>query len=307
MLRNINALLGKKQKSVIKTQPDLIEGKSDIIKPKSQIIISSEKVYDYFKNKYTNDEDITNRDMKELQEYATDIAVKTNAYGVLSNSPTIYKDYNKCIGKLYRFLYLFNFNEDIDDNEFILAPELTDANRMIVTITDWLMLYIEISLYVIRFHKIRAFYYPTEKTEYLYLIGNTAQLLWIIIWISVIINNYDRKTNKYKDLGKQITNIDDFINKELNFETYEELCRVSLIVKEKSHSFITMETAILAIERVLATKRNKKGGNKFKSTKNKITVIYKKKQYTRVIYISERKKYVKINKTYLLLSKLQKI
>ena len=49
------------------------------------------------------------------------------------------------------------------------------------------------------------------------------------------------------------------------------------------------------------------GGNKFKSTKNKITVIYKKKQYTRVIYISERKKYVKINKTYLLLSKLKKV
>ena len=53
----------------------------------------------------------------------------------------------------------------------------------------------------------------------------------------------------------------------------------------------------------------KKGGknkNNYKKTDKKITVIYKKKKYTRVIYICERKKYVKIDKTYMLLSKLKK-
>ena len=49
------------------------------------------------------------------------------------------------------------------------------------------------------------------------------------------------------------------------------------------------------------------GANKYKKTENKITVIYKKKEYTRVIYICERKKYIKLNKTYMLLSKLKKI
>jgi hypothetical protein len=44
----------------------------------------------------------------------------------------------------------------------------------------------------------------------------------------------------------------------------------------------------------------------YKKTENKITVIYKKKKYTRVIYINERKKYVKIDKTFMLLSKLKK-
>jgi hypothetical protein len=44
----------------------------------------------------------------------------------------------------------------------------------------------------------------------------------------------------------------------------------------------------------------------YKKTDKKITVIYKKKKYTRVIYINERKKYVKINKTFMLLSKLKK-
>jgi hypothetical protein len=59
---------------------------------------------------------------------------------------------------------------------------------------------------------------------------------------------------------------------------------------------------------ILITPPQMSGGkNKYKNTKNKITVIYKKKEYTRVIYICERKKYVKINKTFMLLSKLKKI
>jgi hypothetical protein len=59
---------------------------------------------------------------------------------------------------------------------------------------------------------------------------------------------------------------------------------------------------------ILITPPQMSGGkNKYKNTKNKITVIYKKKAYTRVIYICERKKYVKINKTFMLLSKLKKV
>jgi hypothetical protein len=306
MLKNgINDLLVKKQKSqsVIVAQPDPIEGTSDTIKPKPKIIISPDKVYDYFKHKYTNNEDITNRDMKELVDNAADLGSSTHSNSV-SKYPTIYKDYNECIKKLYRFLYLVNFCEDIDDNKFILAPELTNAYKIIKIISDYFMLYIEISLYVIRYHYIRALYYENEIADYGSFIVNIFKLLYMIIWISVIINNNDRKTNIYKDLGKQITNIDDFKKELLNFETYEELCRVSLIVNEKSHSFREKNDKLIIL---LNSKTTKFGGNKFKSTKNKITVIYKKKQYTRVIYISERKKYVKINKTYLLLSKLQKI
>jgi hypothetical protein len=48
-------------------------------------------------------------------------------------------------------------------------------------------------------------------------------------------------------------------------------------------------------------------GGTNKKTNNKITVIFQKKKYTRIIHINERKKYVKINKTFMLLSKLKKI
>jgi hypothetical protein len=61
------------------------------------------------------------------------------------------------------------------------------------------------------------------------------------------------------------------------------------------------------IEKFIATYiSGGKDKNNYKKTENKITVIYNKKKYTRVIYINERKKYVKIDKTYMLLSKLKK-
>jgi hypothetical protein len=50
-----------------------------------------------------------------------------------------------------------------------------------------------------------------------------------------------------------------------------------------------------------------KSKSNYKKTENKITVLFNKKKYTRVIYICERKKYVKINKTFMLLSKLKKV
>jgi len=49
------------------------------------------------------------------------------------------------------------------------------------------------------------------------------------------------------------------------------------------------------------------GANKYKKTGNKASVIYKKKEYTRVIYICDRKKYIKINKNFILLSKLKNV
>ena len=70
---------------------------------------------------------------------------------------------------------------------------------------------------------------------------------------------------------------------------------------------ITVIQNILKIEYKIEYKKGGHGNNKYKKTENKITVIYKKKEYTRVIYICERKKYIKLNKTYMLLSKFKKV
>ena len=75
------------------------------------------------------------------------------------------------------------------------------------------------------------------------------------------------------------------------------------------HRFIGLSAWVLEtyMKSLDSEKRISGGNNKYKKTDKQITVIYKKKEYTRVIYICERKKYVKINKTFMLLSKLKKI
>jgi len=80
-----------------------------------------------------------------------------------------------------------------------------------------------------------------------------------------------------------------------------------LLIKIKDF-YKQLEDMIKQPDFVKLIKMVKGGKNKsnYKKTDKKITVIYKKKKYTRVIYINERKKYIKINKTYMLLSKLKK-
>ena len=92
-----------------------------------------------------------------------------------------------------------------------------------------------------------------------------------------------------------------------------ELCSSyhdKIIDESRKHSDITkvnISTYMTNIHLLPEIVGQEGGANKYKKTENKITVIYKKKEYTRVIYICERKKYIKLNKTYMLLSKLKKV
>jgi hypothetical protein len=279
------------------------------IQSQSELITVKEQFYNNFKNKYNNEETITNEDMNKLIAYADDFTASINIPNTLDINkkyPIIYLNYNRSHRFLIQILRMFIFNEDINsDDKFILAPILAP---ILSKITEYFMLNITISLYVIRFYKIRSLYLheiTDEMTDYISIMNNISKLSQILIFICVIINDDNRKTNKYNDLVKDMLNINDF-SKKLNYETYMELCTASLAA---NNTLFTLYEKYKNLEKILKElgQTTTGGGNKFKSTKNKITVIYKKKQYTRVIYISERKKYVKINKTYLLLSKLQKI
>ena len=53
--------------------------------------------------------------------------------------------------------------------------------------------------------------------------------------------------------------------------------------------------------------KGEKNESTYKKTASKITVIYDGKKYTRIIYINENNNYVKINKIYMLLSRLKQI
>jgi hypothetical protein len=103
-----------------------------------------------------------------------------------------------------------------------------------------------------------------------------------------------------------------YIEKNLNYDFEEDIEKTikleeAYIINEiKSYIFILNN--LYTYDDVNNLIQIKAGGNKnnYKKTDNQITVIYKKKKYTRTIYICERKKYVKIDKTFILLSKLKK-
>ena len=95
------------------------------------------------------------------------------------------------------------------------------------------------------------------------------------------------------DLNSDIIQFSKYMNER---EIYDN---IDNIITKINHQYNYSETNVTVF--------NGGGANKYKKTENKITVIYNKRKYTRVIYICERKKYIKLNKIYMLLSKLKKI
>jgi hypothetical protein len=138
--------------------------------------------------------------------------------------------------------------------------------------------------------------------------------------------NESNETNKYKiilniDETKdiEISDIDKYImlnytpiiyknfilNKYININElfdyiYAEILHIvepmAIIMKYITNDFINSNK-----------EKNEKNESNYKKTTNKITVIYDGKKYTRIIFINENKNYVKINKTYMLLSRLKQI
>jgi hypothetical protein len=94
--------------------------------------------------------------------------------------------------------------------------------------------------------------------------------------------------------------------------TYKDLSDLDEIREQFTYIINTLKAQSILIE-IKNSNRDYnficggKSKSNYKKTENKITVLFNKKKYTRVIYICERKKYVKINKTFMLLSKLKKV
>jgi hypothetical protein len=104
-----------------------------------------------------------------------------------------------------------------------------------------------------------------------------------------------------------------YIEKNLNYNYFKKDIEKTIKLEEayiinEIKSYIFILNNLYTYDNVNNLIKIKAGGNKnnYKKTDNQITVIYKKKKYTRTIYICERKKYVKIDKTFILLSKLKK-
>ena len=142
------------------------------------------------------------------------------------------------------------------------------------------------------------------------------QLFMTSLVFCAISNILLRSLLYYIDTGN-IYNIIEYIDNIYKMEKDKNIDKILLIIdkkfpinesKESKLVPIDFDKYLINLSKLITDKKTIGGSNKkYKKTENKITVIYKKKKYTRVIYINERKKYVKINKTFMLLSKLKKI
>jgi hypothetical protein len=199
--------------------------------------------------------------------------------------------------------------------------------------------YLNISNILAKFINIfRYIYYKDKKynsrnsellNEYIMIIIYGLYNLWntinnIALYINSFRQNF-KETNEanftiaqliiflnYKKEIKQryfYSNIEPIYKPEFNFKLMDQFIIDSTdtnisLYKFAATDILSQYNSIIIPSSML---RGGKNTNKYKNMKTKITVIYNKKKYTRVIYICERKKYVKIDKTFMLLSKLKKV
>ena len=191
----------------------------------------------------------------------------------MNNIHNIYRQYETYIKQYFNYLIILIKNLLI----LLYNTDITDKYNYIIDGIE----------YITKLNIIIRYLINRGKNQILapeYIKGETI----------IIKNNIDEfKSYLQNELNINVDVLNEILIKETNRNTIRKL--------------ITYD-ALLANEDIFSTLRGgNKNKNNYKKTENKITVIYEKKKYTRIIYINNKKKYIKINKTFMLLSKLKKI
>ena len=257
----------------------------DPTKPET-IIIFIEELKKYvlaFFQEILTDTNVTNNELKKiLYEYNT--KAKLSEISFIKNITSLFKiilykisnkkDINDSIK------YLLQYIIDLTINFCIILAKIGNVNKYLLKGV----------VNIILLNKLKDYFEFHKKITYSYY-------------------DYSNITN---DIS--LNDVMNFIiDNKLEYDLDSNIIEFSKIITEEE-IYSNIDTIIISInEQYNYSNENVtvRGGsslnNKYKKTENKITVIYKKRKYTRVIYICERKKYIKLNKTYMLLSKLKKV
>jgi hypothetical protein len=211
--------------------------------------------------------------------------------------------------------------DDNNDNKYDIAF----INNIVILITNMdniHNIYVEYEIYINQYFNyimklikyLLILLYNTDITDkYNYIIDGIEYIIKLNI-ILIYLKDREKKQILAPEYIKGETiffnNIDEFKSYlETKFNIKIDFLNEILIKETNKHIIekLIIYDELLAKEDIFSKLG---GGNKtknnYKKTENQITVIYKKKKYTRNIYINNNKKYVKINKTFMLLSKLKK-
>ena len=215
----------------------------------------------------------------------------------------------------------FSFYPDINKHKFVFIDNIELFIYYIINNYNDIVLHNENVLNVIiDIIKLIKYcnYYLIKCNEYKLILNGVENIKLLNIFCKCLksedldINDVkcENTSNKFK-----IINNEDFFRKfdniKLNhdirndYKTSSEMDKSNILNKIEEYSTKISNINIIEQDNKIIFSGGK--NKDYKKTENKIKVIYKKKEYTRNIYINERKKYVKINNTFILLSKLKKI
>jgi len=245
---------------------------------------------------------------KNIREFINYSNSSITSVSVLSNNLDII---NKSLDNILNLVISIydDYDDDYDDYYNDYYDNNKDINKYLLI--DIIDLFIKIITIINNY-----FYNNYNIFDNNYIIKG-FKLTILLKNLKKIINNPLHNRINDKLINDKLIN-DKLIEKNNSLKTLNDLlclidsydCR-SFEKSDNHHQSLTIHNYYNDLEKLNneISRLFKKGGknkNNYKKTDKKITVIYKKKKYTRVIYICERKKYVKIDKTYMLLSKLKK-
>ena len=229
-----------------------------------------------------------------------------------NNNYIIYNIYNTSSNNLEEFkAYIIEYLDNYLKDSIILAQNLNSLNISIDSINNFI---IKIKDIIANANNIKIMQQLQLKEiikSFIAILYYNKKFIDVIKCIEfyklleILFNYYENTKNS------QYFNITDF-----NIYTYFSKEEVEKFKNNNIKYFPLLQQEIIPYKLLLKMIESSnlsfivKGGttiSKYKSTGNKITVLYKKNIYTRVIYINNRKKYIKINKVFILLSKLKKI
>ena len=255
----------------------------DPTKPETiKLFIEELKIYVLtFFQEILTDTNVNNNELKKII-YQNNTKTKYNDISFIKNITSLFtiilykisnkKDINVSIK------YLLQYIIDLTINFCIILAKIGNVNKYLLKGIVNIILLNKLKDYF-EFHKKITYSYYNYRN-----INNDISVDDVMRFIKD--NNLDYDLNSIIEFSTYMNDKD----------TYDNIDNIITIINEQynySNENVTVRGGSL--------------NNKYKKTENKITVIYKKRKYTRVIYICERKKYIKLNKTYMLLSKLKKV
>lgn len=315
---NINTLIENYITKAFKINPTEHEPKSEPAKFEIKSELESEPKSESKsepKSKSKSEPESKIKIIDDFKEFDTYIKNTNNKYIVAYIGNT---SYSNIVKDAYIHLAKINNNDDLQFVTFQQPNFKYNETRIflkdLVKNTPKSYLLDDYSRYSFIIKQMLSFVYGTAKNTSISNITTKTELdiftqYYKHLIVKIDLLNSTSDISFYEQLVQHNNNNPElgFINLNLEDNKYSNYFPLYIFYLNNKPISLKPNNEIIDIDTDNIIKEIQGGQNKYIKTDNKITFLYNKKKYSRIIYINERKKYVKINKDFILLSKVKKI